>query len=438
MYLSFASVQAAALLLGVQAVFAQESFILYNATKLDITLGTECVDALSAAISCNSYVRTFLQLGWRGSLGDVAFTDSVCSGACSASLKGWFGDVTNRCQGKQLDKSAPNRLGGYLWAGFNETCVKDPRTKQYCNDIIANFSTVPDYKHMPRTELCHTCHIRRLALMQSSQYSIYNDYYKEVLQYVYATCGGSGPTNIPPPLTEVPTETPLYCVTGKHYTTTRKGETCESIANATSVSSAALYMGNQALIPDCRDINSGVNVCLPLTCQTYYVRPSDTCVSIETALELEFGQVRNFNQWINFDCSNLQVAAEFWGRSICVSPQGGTFTGTVPAPAPTTAPLGDGYTRNAVEPPAKKTVASGTTMNCGKWHVVASGDTCSAICIQEGIEAGLFRLVNPSLSTEACTASLKPDSALCVGPTYSWNLTVPATTTMSLDSGVFL
>lgn len=267
--------------------------------------------------------------------------------------------------------------------------------------------------------------------MQSSQYSIYDSFYKEQLEYVYTQCGGNGPTAIPEPLTPVPVDPAPYCVTGKRYTT-KKGDTCESIANSTSVSSAALYMGNQDILRDCLDVEPGLSLCVPMTCQTYYVKPKDTCVSIEMSLDLDFGQIESYNSWLNRGCLNLQSGTSFYGKMICVSPQGGTFTGTIAPPAPTTNPgLGDGYSRTAVPPPVGVSVAEGTTRNCGKWHVVSSGDTCSTICIRNMITTDLFHLVNPSLKSVGCDASLKLQSALCVGPTYMWNTTIPVTSIAS-------
>lgn len=49
-------------------------------------------------------------------------------------------------------------------------------------DIIANYTEVDTYRDMPRDELCHTCYVWRLGLMQSSQYSVYNENYKEELE----------------------------------------------------------------------------------------------------------------------------------------------------------------------------------------------------------------------------------------------------------------
>ncbi|KAF2012850.1 carbohydrate-binding module family 50 protein [Aaosphaeria arxii CBS 175.79] len=416
-----------ALIIPVSRVYG---FTIYERNELDNALGETCISSLAANIDCIDYVRAFMQLKYHSSLESVQLTDAVCTATCASSLKNYFDSVSGSCTGKSLSGAPPTKFGGYIWAGYNETCVRDPRTKSYCNDIISNFTVVDDITQMPRTELCHTCHVRRLAMMQSSQYSTYDEFWKSQLEYIYAQCGGNGPTTLPPPLEQPQPEPAPYCLTGKRYTT-KAGDTCESIANSTSVSAAALYMGNQAILKDCSLVDPGINVCLPATCQTYYVRPDDTCVSIERGLGLDYGQVREYNSWIKLDCSNLQGATNYYGKIICVSPQGGTWSGTIPAPAPTSNPtLPDGYSNFATPPPSGATVADGTTLNCGKWHVVVAGDSCSGICLQGGITAGLFHLVNPSTTSDNCDSSLKAGSALCVGPTYMWNTTVPITTTM--------
>ncbi|RTE79638.1 hypothetical protein BHE90_005873 [Fusarium euwallaceae] len=416
------------------------AFVIYDADDLSGgNLGDECIGSLAADIACHSEVQTFMRLGYRGSLASTAKTDLICTGACSASIRSWFNSVASNCEGKSFsdDDTVPMKFGGYMWAGWNETCVKDPKTKKYCNEIIDEFSEVDSIEEMPRDELCHVCHIRRLAMMQSSQYSIYNEYYKEQLEYVYKTCGGrTGPTDIPPPLKTVkPVEAP-FCVTNKRYMT-KEGDTCDSIAKASRVSGAALYMGNQELIGDCRNIPANLRLCLPLECETYTVQPEDTCVKIESRLELEFDSLRFYNSWLKYDCSNLQPATDFYGKAICVSPHGGTFTGTVPDSAPTNGPgRNDGYALSAVAPPKDVKVANGTTLNCGKWHVVGEEDSCTSICMDYIIPAGLFQEVNPSLAVyERCTGSLVPGVALCVGPMYTWNSTevgsaLPAETTV--------
>lgn len=189
-------------------------------------------------------------------------------------------------------------------------------------------------------------------------------------------------------------------------------------------------MGNQHILCDYGAVEPGISLCLPITCKTYYLRPLDTCVGIERALGLSFSSVRNYNSWLDALCTNLHTATDFYCKIICVWPQGGAFSGTVPAPtgSPGTS---DGYTRDAVAPPKDVPMAEGTTLNCGRWHEVIGKDTCSSICVKNGITISLFLTVNPSLKTGAsCTLSLDPGTSLCVGPTYIWNTTVPVTSTI--------
>ncbi|KAH5372380.1 hypothetical protein HBI49_061230 [Parastagonospora nodorum] len=408
------------LFLGTSPVDAQ--FSVYNSSSLDNSLGDGCIQALSATIDCSPFVQTFQQLSYRTDL-DVELTDSICTADCLGSLKSWFDTVGVQCSGKTVSGGRPTRFGGYMWAGYNETCVRSPRPpRAYCNNIIANFTIVSSIQEMPQSELCHTCHVRRLALMQASQYSVYDENYKEQLEYIYTQCGLKGPTDIPPPLDEEEPVTPPYCLSGKRYTTTGS-DTCESIANISSVSAAYLYMGNQNLLKDCSQISSGLSACLPLTCITHYVQPSDTCFSIERSLNLEYDSVQRHNSWVDGGCTNLQSATDFYGKVICVSPQGGTFANPVAIPGwnPTPVPA-DGHTNQKVSPPDGVKVAEGTTTQCGRWHVVAVGDSCAMICVANKIEAGLFHEVNPSLANGTeCDSSLQVDTALCAGPTYSWN-----------------
>jgi LysM repeat protein len=281
---------------------------------------------------------------------------------------------------------------------------------------------------MPLKQLCHTCHVRRLALMQSSQYSVYDEYYKEQLEYVYSQCNLTGPTDILESFDTAEPAPPSFCLSDMRYTT-KEGDTCESISKSTSVSSATLYMGNQNLLKDCSSVTPGLSICLPVTCTTHYLQKSETCFSIEMSLGLEFGAVQRFNSWLDMYCTNLHSATGWYGKLICVSPQGGAFpTLDRPLVPDLTPGRADGYTRANTVPPKGVNVAEGTTMRCGKWHVVAASDTCVKICLTNLIETGLFHEVNPSLATGSdCDASLKEKTALCTGPTYMWKMDVRRT-----------
>lgn len=267
----------------------------------------------------------------------------------------------------------------------------------------------------------YSCHVRKLAMMQSSKYSVYNEMYKEQLEYVYAKCGLQGPTAIPESVEIVQPQEPPFCLSGKRYKT-KVGDSCESIANSTSVSGAALYMGNQDLITDCSDIQAGLSICLPLTCITHHLQPSDTCFSVERSRGIGFGMLQRYNSWIDSACTNLQTGTGFYGKTICVSPQGGESVNPPTPPVVDGSPkTSDGYTRVKTPPPVGATVAKGTTMICGKWHLVSQDDSCVKICLTNGIDTTLFHQVNPSLAAgEDCTSSLKVGTALCTGPNYEW------------------
>lgn len=93
-----------------------------------------CRTALTEVLECDDYVRTLLRLGYHGSLPNTTYTDTVCDSGCGESLERWFDNVQESCDGFTLDDGiAPTLLGGRMRAGFDETCLKDPQTEQYCN-----------------------------------------------------------------------------------------------------------------------------------------------------------------------------------------------------------------------------------------------------------------------------------------------------------------
>ena len=112
---------------------SQGGFSLHRAAALDESLGEDCIQAMAANISCPNYVRNFVQRTYRGSLGNKALTDSICTAGCQSSLKNWFDSVATACEGKTLSGTVPMSLGGQVWQAWNETCVRDPGTKEYCN-----------------------------------------------------------------------------------------------------------------------------------------------------------------------------------------------------------------------------------------------------------------------------------------------------------------
>jgi hypothetical protein len=93
----------------------------------------------------------------------------------------------------------------------------------------------------------------------------------------------------------------------------------------------------------------------------------DTCKSIESANVLSPGDVRQYNSWVEFDCSNLQSSTESFGRILCLGVEGGNYTAIAPIPGVTLS-LGKttGHAQTAVDTPSDATVAEGSTLECGR------------------------------------------------------------------------
>ncbi|KAJ3525470.1 hypothetical protein NM208_g11628 [Fusarium decemcellulare] len=394
------------------------AFQIYRVKDVDhYNVGDACVSALTADIACNSHIRSFMQPRYRYSLRNVTLTDEICTDSCSASLRKWFNTVSKECADKDFGSSdaVPTRYGGNIWAGWNETY------------IIHEFTDVEENEDMPRAELCHPCYGRRLAMMQSSQYSVYNEYYKEQLERIYKTCGGSGPTEIPPPLVKEEDQE-RFCLTSKYHTT-KEGETCDSISKTYGVSGALLYMGNQEAIGDCRNVPTGLKLCIPMKCDTYYVQPDDTCFKIETSLGIRWDTIHYYNSWVRPDCTDLQTATDFYGKSVCISPLGGASVLTEMQKPSRISRFQHKYSSSngpnilRIPPPEGVEVAEGTTPMCGSWHVVTESDTCTSICRENDIcNHNLMYDMNPSLRKQKCTESLVPGVALCVIPVSGWNV----------------
>jgi hypothetical protein len=64
-------------------------------------------------------------------------TDYLCSSSCGASLEQWFNNVNSNCANQTLGETIPTLIGGYIWEGFNQTCLKNPSTGQYCTGRLS-------------------------------------------------------------------------------------------------------------------------------------------------------------------------------------------------------------------------------------------------------------------------------------------------------------
>ncbi|OOQ88034.1 LysM domain protein [Penicillium brasilianum] len=389
-------------------------------------LSSSCVTALTQNIACHLWVSTWAEPSYHGSLYNHTLTDSICDPSCGLSLKSWFDGVQTSCAGQNITGAMPTKVGGYMYEGYNETCSTDSTTGEYCNDVIDKFTLVSTYREMPHLELCSDCYISRLKMMQASAYSVYNSDYEEQLEYAQSECGFTGPTDVPESLTLTKLVDTEYCAFNRTYSTV-EGDTCDSLALAYSVGSASIFTGNSDIIANCSQLPVGVDLCIPLSCSPLYqLQDNDTCDTIEEQENLSYKGLSKLNPWIESDCSNLQIASEVYGKIVCLGPQGGTYVSN-------STKLGGsqtstGYMPYVISPGVNATVASGTTKNCGKWHIADSGDTCASICVQESITSSLFTKVNPSLVGDDCSSLLVNGTYYCVGPIYEWESLANTTT----------
>ncbi|RYP21256.1 hypothetical protein DL767_009308 [Monosporascus sp. MG133] len=389
-----------------------------------------CRNALTEIIACDNRTQEFQAPGLRSWLGNVEDTDSVCAASCGKSLKSWFDSVSIACAGHNLNDALPTLLGGRIWNGWNQTCLKDSDTGKYCGEIIDSFTKVSAIEDMPKNELCSFCWIGHYAMPQRSQYSNYDSFIQSQLEYSLSKCAQSTVNTTIPDSPLILPDPSTYCQSDKWYTTV-EGDNCDSIAQAHSLASASLYSENPDSVYNCSSIKAGTSLCLPPSCAlTWFVQPGDTCFSIEynvtaSTMVSALGNVQKYNRWVDRDCTNLHIASDgAFGHVICLAPQNGEFAANASVPGDTTIPASSpGYSNFISEPPDGVTVAKGTTRQCGTWHVAAVTDTCSSIAFGSRTTISIFMEVNPSLGTEvaSCSEKLVPGDAYCGLPFVVWD-----------------
>ncbi|KAJ7207185.1 LysM domain protein [Mycena pura] len=218
------------------------------------------------------------------------------------------------------------------------------------------------------------------------------------------------------------------------------GDTCWSIASSVGITLTTFLGYNPTINPSCTNLLSGFNVCLspsagtytPTTiagatvtktdtfatstipppgptpfkttpnCGKYYqVKQDDFCQLISLNASIPLALFEQINPSIDAACDNL-VPGFFY----CVFPT-----------ADWNATAIDNGTTTTVAPPAP--TPPGTTGACFTWHVIASGDTCTAIEQQFGVTMSQLLAWNPQLNS-GCS-NLLLDEAYCVNgaPTSS-------------------
>ncbi|KAL2204346.1 hypothetical protein CC79DRAFT_1277976 [Sarocladium strictum] len=397
-------------------------------------LSSSCASTLAKAIDCDEHVAGLGERQYHGALEDDDLTKAICSTTCQNALKAAEHRINGACA------STPELFPGIpvvslLYAvisGWNETCLQDPESGINCNDIIDSWDDYEDLDDMPKSELCSYCFGARLRMMQASAYSVYDELFAEMLKHVNKECGVQGPTDpiVPEPLCDNDEDEDYLCDGGETHTS-KEGDTCDSIAQAHSVSASSLYYINADLV-DCNDVWTGQRLCLPDACETVHiVQEGETCKSIAREYGVSPESIVDWNVALDSTCSNIWAENPFWGRTICVSPPGGRFKdgggggGDDPgANLGREGGSGNGYSDWIDELP-QGSIGTNTTIYCGFWIQASSANegACAKMLISTplSIPINLFLKVNPSLGTAVeCDEKLEEGTWYCLSPVYGW------------------
>ncbi|KAF4447803.1 LysM domain protein [Fusarium austroafricanum] len=217
--------------------------------------------------------------------------------------------------------------------------------------------------------------------MQASPYSLYNEAYKEQLEYIYLKCGLKGPTQIPASVLPDQEDTSLDCGTDEWYTTSGAKETLPLIQ---------------------------------LQHRHNYQCWDEIVIEYNRTNQLQLGRVQLYNPWVGFDCVDLQAFTFVYGTVLCFGSQFGQHNSSSNGIDTTTLRVQDPYTYDKITPPKGAKIPKGTTERCGGWHVAEKADSCARICAAVGIHIDLLFEVNTDLGdAQKCPDNLAVSNAYC-------------------------
>lgn len=112
-------------------------YYLYSSPNSDDLLNkvsSTCKTAMTRLIECADETYSFLQPAWPQAYANDTLAD-ICDSRCELSIKTWYDDVTTYCSQFDTKEDVMNYRGGILWAGWNQTCLKDPDSGSYCGGV---------------------------------------------------------------------------------------------------------------------------------------------------------------------------------------------------------------------------------------------------------------------------------------------------------------
>lgn len=433
-----------------------QTFVLYggrNLTSFAAERGvtTACMQAMNQTLSCDNAflprVANIESYPWT-----TSNLTASCTSTCSSAISSWITNVQTAC-GTQ-----PFRNEGYLVLaktiplmykrGYDLACLKSSAggwcwlenqawqgmdMRRYPKDLCetgnstwdADICFTPGFDQTaiepddirlrnlyPKTTVCSDCFIKLLNLRLSSPFLAAGADYTTYLLGQYSDLQSYCTTSMA--LTTASTSLVLGTMTVP--TTTAAADTGTSSAAAPSTTCAGQIIPVPAKTQSCHTLSLqyGVTtgdliiltkdwqcqisspICAPLSCDTMKIGWGETCESLRKSISTTSNNVTTtqFSTWnwrIVGKCDAVRG-----DQYICKGPPGGVYTPPPPVYAPTAA---SSYysTANHAQP-----TSTGTIADCGRYHDVASGDTCNSVALRYGITFGDMRTFNTQINTD-CT-----------------------------------
>ncbi len=103
------------------------------------TLSTGCITAMEAPLACDPYIQVLASQDYYGSMDNASLQNSLCEQDCGRSLSKYHSSVASACHSDPQPWSGipATWYGDLVWASYNQTCLKDSKTGQYCNGKLA-------------------------------------------------------------------------------------------------------------------------------------------------------------------------------------------------------------------------------------------------------------------------------------------------------------
>ncbi|KAF9480695.1 hypothetical protein BDN70DRAFT_877257 [Pholiota conissans] len=414
---------------------AATTFQIYNSDNLPTSPAppSACASALSATLNCDPSV----QLMAANVFFNASVLSTLCTSACTSSLKNYRSSVVSSCGSYQIPgpnniSYAPTLAVDTLSGPYQQQCLTDPSSGSFCNAILPTFNTSSGVLGYPHDELCTSCVLGTLQLSLENPLS-YSQSTFNTLQSALGTCGSSfdsfnvtttasAPFATTGPGTIVSssnlTYSPACYISGRNITTSGTNNTCDSLATQFSITTADVLLNN----PNLSSLNctvgfgAGIPLCLPKACTLYTVQANQTCQDVADDanqrnlngqnVNITFTQIVSFNPDLGNGCSNIGGRV---GADICISPHGG-FPSLGNAPTDISKPT---VTITATAPPPGQT-APGTTSACGAWYLVQPNNFCIQVVLNNSITLDDFLTLNPEVN-QNCT-NLWADYYYCVAP----------------------